>query len=145
MWKEAASYNYAGYYWYTIRDTSHVLHGILIMNTAMQRERYALPCCSRVYCLPGTIYLHMLHGVFYPQRLVFHSATKKRNTRVFRRGGMTPACGSGHAGNGRGCRKIESISATVLPRGVRRNFYGWVRLGREITKRPSTDTLRFKF
>ena len=49
-------------------------------------------------------------------------------TRGLRRGGLTPdfggltsACGSAHACNGRGCRKTEPISATVLTSGARRN------------------------
>ena len=59
-------------------------------------------------------------------------------TRGPRRGRLMPACGSAHARNGRGCRKIESINATVLPRGARRNLNGWVRLGGEMTKRTYT-------
>ena len=35
-----------------------------------------------------------------------------------------PACGSAHARNGRGCRQIEAVNATVLPRGALRNFHG---------------------
>ena len=38
-----------------------------------------------------------------------------------RRGGLTPACGSAHVRDGRGCRKIEATSATVLPRGALRS------------------------
>ena len=41
-----------------------------------------------------------------------------------RRGGLTPASASAHGGDGRGCRKIEPISATVLPRDARRIFHG---------------------
>ena len=53
-------------------------------------------------------------------------------------GEMTPTCGSAHARNGREGRKIESISATVLPKGAPINVHGWVWLGRERTKRPYT-------
>ena len=65
---------------------------------------------------------------------------KMLSTREIRRGGLTPAISSAHAGNGRGCRKIDPISATVLPRGNRSNFIGWVRLSRERAKRPYTST-----
>ena len=46
------------------------------------------------------------------------------NTRGLRRGRMPPTCGSPHAGNGRGCKKIELMTATVLPRGARRFSHG---------------------
>ena len=43
------------------------------------------------------------------------------NTRGLRHGGLTPACGSAHARHGRGCREIEAVNATVLPRGALRS------------------------
>ena len=53
------------------------------------------------------------------------------HTRGLRRGGLTSACGSVHARNSRGCRKIEPINATVLPRGTLRKFHSWIILGKE--------------
>ena len=52
-------------------------------------------------------------------------------TRGLRRGGLTPACSSAHARNGRGCRQIEAVSSIVLPRGALRKVHGCVRLCRE--------------
>ena len=48
--------------------------------------------------------------------------------------GLPPVYGSAYARNGRGCRKVEPIGATV----PRRNSHGWVRMGSERTKRPYT-------
>ena len=58
--------------------------------------------------------------------------------RGLRRAGLTPAFGSAHTRSGRECREIEPIRAAVLRRGARRIFHGWVKLGRETTKKPYT-------
>ena len=47
------------------------------------------------------------------------------------KGYSTPACGSAHARNGRGCRQIEAVNATVLPRGALRKFHACARLSRK--------------
>ena len=44
--------------------------------------------------------------------------------RGLNRGGLTPACGVAHARDGRGCRPIEAVNGTVLPRGALRTFHG---------------------
>ena len=65
--------------------------------------------------------------------------------RGLNRGGLTPASDSAYAR--RGCRTIEPVSATVLPKGALVNSYGRVRLGRERMKIPYTlhpYTLSFK-
>ena len=44
-----------------------------------------------------------------------------------RGGGLMSACSSAHARNGRGCRKIEAVNATVLPRGALKNSCVWAK------------------
>ena len=60
-------------------------------------------------------------------------------TRGLRRGGLMPACSFLHVRNGRGCRPIEAVYATVLPRRALKRFHGCVRLRRV---RGNTCTLR---
>ena len=55
-------------------------------------------------------------------------------TRGLHRGGLTPACGFAHACNGRGCRQIEAVNATVLPRSAPINFHGLSQVEQRKTK-----------
>ena len=52
--------------------------------------------------------------------------------------GVPPASGFAHARNGRGCRQIKAVNATVLPRAalLMGKFYGCVRLSRKRQNRP---------
>ena len=64
------------------------------------------------------------------------------NTRGLRRGGLTPACDSAHARNGRGCRQIEVVNAAVLPRGALRMFHACARLSRKRETDATFCTIR---
>ena len=64
-----------------------------------------------------------------------------------RRGGLTPACGSAHARNARGCRQTEAVNwtgttATVLARGGNQSTFGRESFGpRQCTIRGSISAV----
>ena len=62
-----------------------------------------------------------------------------------RRGGLTPTYAFARARNGQGCGSIETVYATVLPRGALRNFRGLYRLNRDRQNRLYTLHLAHTF
>ena len=75
-------------------------HGCLFFRVEAAHASFGLPQGSL-----GTTYLVYVRG-------------------GLRRGGLMPAQGFAHARNGQGCRQIEAVNATVLPRGASSKLHG---------------------
>ena len=106
-------------------DTAHtvyipgVLQGFCTADTAstssISADSVAHTACTR----SSTKYAH------YSQYTSSMKAFVRFSSISYYKGAwlLTPACGFAHARNGQGCRQIEAVNATVLPKGALRKFH----------------------
>ena len=62
---------------------------------------------------------------------------------MFRRGGLTSACGSAHVRNGRGCRRQTEAANTTLRTAKGCKNQSWLREGKARRTSQETQTLPF--